>query len=371
MPHMASTPVRRRVGSVVSLIALTTAITVGTPLIASADDDSAEQAAPSSSLIATSATDVPTAIDQGASTPDETVGITPTTAAVSPSPTATESVPADAEAQGGVGVELIAKLGNYQETLGQYRVIGTNSETKEDSAFYAIGGGQGTESTLQILYGLDLEDGAVLTVRSERADGKKLYYDGSQTGTFDASKALPLTVAKGERVRITLNWAEAEAALEVQPPSPETLTESTKGEVQVPESGSVGHAVTVQAGAELAGSTVNGWLFSTPTYLGASTVDSSGNVVFTIPDSVPAGAHRLAITDAQNNLIGWGAIQIDTAAATDGGLSTGGSAADQAGSTSTLAATGNDAPIGAVATGVLLLLAGCVLVVVRSRSRRA
>lgn len=366
MPHMASTPVRRRAGSALSLIVLAAALTVGMPLIASADDGSSEQLTPSSSVVAPPSTDVAPSGNDEASTPEETAEVAPAPAEVGSTPPATEPAPTVTETQGAVGVYLITELEEVPDAFARYRVIATNSETREDSEFYAIGGGQGVGATLQLYYWLDVAKGTTLTVRSERGDGKSLYYDGSPTGTFDASKALALTVDSVERVEITLKWPDAQEDPSVQPtpPTAESLTETTKGGVGVPDNGTVGNTVSVYVGIDRAGSSVNGWLFDAPTYLGASTVDPSGNVVFTIPDGVSLGAHRLAITDAQNTLIGWGNILIGTAAVTDS------SAADQT-NAKTLAATGTELPIGVVGAATLMLLAGSALIVARSRSRRA
>lgn len=106
-------------------------------------------------------------------------------------------------------------------------------------------------------------------------------------------------------------------------PNQNNLVNENRGGVSVPNSVVAGNTVTVNVGADRAGQTVNGWLFSTPTSLGQAVVDANGNATFTIPEGVPAGSHRLAVTDVNNNLIGWGNIEVTngnvTAAATRGG----------------------------------------------------
>lgn len=132
------------------------------------------------------------------------------------------------------------------------------------------------------------------------------------------------------------------------PPAESSLTDGTRGSVTVPEETAPGSSVVVTVGGSYAGQSVNGWLFSTPTSLGSATVSAEGTVTFTIPSSVPVGAHRLALTASDGSLIGWDNITVAKASAT----------------TETLAETGGEIlPPLAVATA--LLLAGASLMLVR------
>lgn len=58
-----------------------------------------------------------------------------------------------------------------------------------------------------------------------------------------------------------------------------------------------GSRVRIRATGFEPGSTVDGWLFSTPVRIGSATVDKDGGLdaTFVIPPATPAGAHRIAI----------------------------------------------------------------------------
>lgn len=132
------------------------------------------------------------------------------------------------------------------------------------------------------------------------------------------------------------------------PPAESSLTDGTRGSVTAPEETAPGSSVVVTVGGSYAGQSVNGWLFSTPTSLGSATVSAEGTVTFTIPSSVPAGAHRLALTASDGSLIGWDNITVAKASAT----------------TETLAETGGEI-LPPLAVAMALLLAGASLMLVR------
>lgn len=92
-----------------------------------------------------------------------------------------------------------------------------------------------------------------------------------------------------------------------------------------------------------------GWVFSMPTYLGQRVVSAAGSIQLTLPASLPAGAHRLAVLVANGNVIGWFHLAVAAAA---------------------LGATGADADAG-LALALLLLGTGGVLVLARLARRRA
>ncbi len=101
----------------------------------------------------------------------------------------------------------------------------------------------------------------------------------------------------------------------------------------------------MDVGTAYVGQTVDGWLFSTPVHLGSAVVTAAGAATFTIPTGVPAGTHRLVVTDADGNVIGWTTIEILG-----------------------LPATGGELPLGVFGAGALLLAAGAVLLIARRRA---
>lgn len=90
-------------------------------------------------------------------------------------------------------------------------------------------------------------------------------------------------------------------------------------------------------------------MFSTPTYLGQRVVGAAGSIQLTLPASLAAGVHRLAVLHANGNVIGWFALAVSPAA---------------------LGVTGADADAG-LTLALLLLGAGGVLVATRLARRRA
>ena len=133
------------------------------------------------------------------------------------------------------------------------------------------------------------------------------------------------------------------------PPAETDLTPQTQDAIQ-PQGGTTfkqGQTVTVTVGTQYAGQTVEGWIFSTPTYLGTSVVSAAGTATFTIRADLPAGTHRLVVTDSAGTVIGWVYVQVEALAATGG----------------TVAATG--VPVLPWAAAVIVL--GLALVVIRRR----
>lgn len=131
-------------------------------------------------------------------------------------------------------------------------------------------------------------------------------------------------------------------------PDETQLTGATQNGVTGPASARAGTTITVNVGASHAGQQVHGWVFSTPTYLGQRVVTAAGTIQLTLPASLAPAAHRVAVLDANGDLIGWFALAVTPAA---------------------LGATGADADSG-IAVGALLLGAGGVLVLTRLARRR-
>ena len=131
-------------------------------------------------------------------------------------------------------------------------------------------------------------------------------------------------------------------------PAEGDLTPGTQNGITGPSSAKPGETITVGVGSDRVGDKVDGWIFSTPTHLGTRTVSAAGSIQLTIPSTLAAGAHRLAVLDADGNVIGWLAITVSPAA---------------------IAATGADAD-GGLALAALLLAAGVLLVGGRRLLRR-
>ncbi|WP_084038918.1 lamin tail domain-containing protein [Demequina sp. NBRC 110053] len=119
-----------------------------------------------------------------------------------------------------------------------------------------------------------------------------------------------------------------------------------------PASAAAGDAITVVLDLECAGpvSTVEGYLFSEPTYLGTLTVAADGSVEIVIPASVPAGTHTIELQLEDGTVLGSTTIRV----AADG--------------TAALAATGA-ADVAALTWWALgLAILGSALVVARRRA---
>lgn len=132
-------------------------------------------------------------------------------------------------------------------------------------------------------------------------------------------------------------------------PGEDDLTPATQNVVTGPASGVAGGTIVIEVGVGHAGEKVDVWMLSTPVHLGTFTVPASGRLTVTIPASLPAGAHRVAVLAADGSVIGWFQIAVTPSAL----AATGGSA------------TWNLLPIGAISLlGGMLTLA---LVAVRRR----
>lgn len=131
------------------------------------------------------------------------------------------------------------------------------------------------------------------------------------------------------------------------------LTDANRADLTVdPAVAAAGQRVTVTAGAELAGTDVSVWLYSTPQRIGAGALDAQGAILVVIPQDAAPGAHRIALYSASGSLLGWTDIRITAADVPD----------------DSLAATGAATPYAAVALA-LMMLAGGVLVLARGRRR--
>lgn len=135
------------------------------------------------------------------------------------------------------------------------------------------------------------------------------------------------------------------------PPSEGDLTPALEDLVTGAATVTAGQTIVVDVGTGRAGQSVDAWIFSVPRHLGTSVVTAAGTITVTIPSDLPAGQHRLAVTDASGSVIGWYSL---TVTAAPGGLST----------------TGGVAPLGWALAGAILLLGGWVAVTGARRARR-
>ncbi|QRY42259.1 lamin tail domain-containing protein [Microbacterium hominis] len=107
------------------------------------------------------------------------------------------------------------------------------------------------------------------------------------------------------------------------PPSASLLTDATRGGVRAPASALPGQTVTITVATATPGQAVHVWMFSTPADLGAATVTAVGTVSVTVPSNIPAGVHRLVVTDAAGAVLGWTEITVAASALASTGADAG------------------------------------------------
>ena len=114
-----------------------------------------------------------------------------------------------------------------------------------------------------------------------------------------------------------------------------------------------------------------GYVYSTPTALGWTRADANGAATLTLPATLAAGTHRIAVLDDVGTLIGWTEIALAApGAGTGSGAGTGTGTGTGAGA---LPATGVDAAVawGVGTAGALLIGAGGALMIARRRRATA
>ncbi|RLV54521.1 hypothetical protein D9V41_15875 [Aeromicrobium phragmitis] len=90
-----------------------------------------------------------------------------------------------------------------------------------------------------------------------------------------------------------------------------------------PDTVQPGQEVVITVGADRAGQMVRVVMFSTPRELGFFQVAADGTIRVQIPSDVTPGEHRIAVYDADGNLIGWQDITVVGDAAAGGGAGSG------------------------------------------------
>ncbi len=93
-------------------------------------------------------------------------------------------------------------------------------------------------------------------------------------------------------------------------PTEEQLTADTKGLVTGPASAKPGETITITVGDEFAGDELSAWIFSDPVLMSTQAITGAGTMSATIPLATVPGGHRIAVTDALGELIGWFDIAI-------------------------------------------------------------
>lgn len=186
------------------------------------------------------------------------------------------------------------------------------------------------------------------------------------TLTIDAVPAS----ASGTRYRAVFTNSVGESATEPATltvtaaptaPSADDLTDDNRGSVTAPATVAQGAPIDLSIGSDLAGATVDVYLFSEPVHLGTLSASSSAVVQAVIPTDAALGSHRIAVYAADGALIGWAPVEV--VAAPSGGASAPGDR---------LANTGADAeavaPLIVVASLAVLLGGAAVLFARRRRS---
>lgn len=126
--------------------------------------------------------------------------------------------------------------------------------------------------------------------------------------------------------------------------------------VQIEKAGGVSYA-TVAVGAQYAGQTLFGTLFSTPRSLGSAVVSASGEVTFALPSDVASGNHKLVLQRMDGTVVGF--VQIALGA--DGWYVV------KQNSGTTLANTGGESLVGLGVAGASALVLGAGVIIAARR----
>ena len=233
----------------------------------------------------------------------------------------------------------------------------------------------GNTITIPVVEGVTYTDGAGDVLSADVT----LEEDQTLTVTATADDGYVLTDGTHE-------WTFTYGAEDTTDPEPGTIPGSTpseddldpnlEGVISAPDEVQQGEAITIVIEGATEGDKVGLWLFSDPVYLGMQTVNAAGTVTVIIPADTEAGEHRIAAWAAgSETLVGWDYLTVVSADSSNGSDNADGTDGDDQPtdelSDSGLAETG--APnTGLIAgLGLLLLVAGTALVVVRRRSMMA
>lgn len=228
--------------------------------------------------------------------------------------------------------------------------------------------------TLTVPDGIDLE-GVSYIVSDDTEGPAPLTGDFTQdaSGTWTATIDLSSTVGKTS-IGLTQEFDLGLTAQTIMPVAVPLAVAET--DLIAANRGDVQTAATVTAGATttLTGLSPDAWYyawwFSSPTAGGWMQADATGTITATVPASLAAGEHTVALVNELRQIVGWAPV---TVLAAGGGGGGGGGSASGGGSgsgTSQLAATGSAASV-AGGIAVVLLAAGALVVLVRRRCARS
>lgn len=203
---------------------------------------------------------------------------------------------------------------------------------------------------------------------------------GAGCQTITASKTADAATAEYLAGLCTPSATDEPAA-----PDESDLTDDARGAVRVPDQAHRGDRITVDVDGMDAGALAHVWLFSEPTLLTSAALDEENSVDVEIPSDAELGDHRIAVTDADDVLIGWDDIEIvetpgegpgepgdSDADGSDGGADAGGAdAGESEAGGDDLAITGGDIAgmIGLLLAALALAGVGTGLLVRRRRHR--
>ena len=161
-------------------------------------------------------------------------------------------------------------------------------------------------------------------------------------------------------------WLESNEVRTPRPPQPSTLPPAPAETALTPDAagGLTATPARVRAGETVtiaglpASAWTAAWAYSTPVSLGWAWAGADGSATFRVPADLPAGAHRIAVTDAAGELLGWVEVTVLADAPVP---------ARPAG----LASTGFDPAVAMVALLALLLAGGMLTFVGRRRTSRS
>lgn len=207
-----------------------------------------------------------------------------------------------------------------------------------------------------------LSEGQTLTVAATAEDGFELA-EGVVDWVFEYEDDAP---------------APAPVTIPAVAPTADDLDAAMEGAITAPDEARAGDTITVSIEGASEGAEVGVWLFSSPVYLGAHTVDADGSVTVALPAGTTVGDHRIAAWNgADDALIGWDTIAIvpdDKGEGSGGGNDAGGDADSgdgavegSTGSAGGLAATGGAGAGIAGLVALLLIAAGAGVLALRRR----
>ncbi len=129
------------------------------------------------------------------------------------------------------------------------------------------------------------------------------------------------------------------------------LVEGNRGSLSAPASAAPGATITLSVGVQHAGTSVEVWMYSTPTRIATGVLDAAGRIHVTIPADASVGTHRLVVYAANGDVLGWSEIRIALPGA--------------------LATTGGESANGAIGLALMFVVFGAVALMLRRRTHTA